>query len=280
MVRSIFGAVLCLLVLAGAVQAGPVFLGTQGDTLYRITGGSIETFTLPTDLTSMAVGPGGVVWASARTDANSNGFSELYTLDDPLGAAPSLTLVGDFLDDNTPSLTWVGDTLYGVQKTPGAPLNTTVLVTIDTGALTQQLVGATGLMGTGFNATGYDPAGDTFYGARGGGTLAAELSEVDYSLSGGVDPAATLIGGLDTSFANGGGEFFNGEFYVLLQEAFPGGVDERFLLGTIDTVTGLFTETLVVDDNPTGAVGLVVIPEPATLSLVGCLALVALRRRR
>ena len=279
--RNIVAAGVCLCMLAGAAYAAPTFLGTQGTTLYRITDGGTETFTLGADLTSLAVDANGVIWGSARTDANSNGLYELYTLDDPAGPAPSLTLVGDFLLDNTPALTWVGDTLYGVQKTPGAHPSTAVLVTIDTDTQTQQLVGDTGLMGTDANGTGYDPATDTFYKIRGGGLVPpAELYEVDYSLSGGTDPSDSLIGELGLSYVNGGAEFFNGTLYALIQERLESGVGERFLLGTVDTDTGSFSEMLTVDDRIPGAVALAVIPEPATLSLLGGLALLALGRRR
>jgi hypothetical protein len=277
--RSILGAGLCMLILASAVQAGPVFLGTQGTTLYRISDGGVETFTLSTDLTSMAVGPGGVIWGSALTDAGTNGLRELYTLDDPLGVSPSLSLVGEFLADNTPSLTWVDDTLYGVQKTPGGS-DPAVLVTIDTLGLTQQVVGDTGEIGAGFNGTAYDPSTDSFYGIRGGGLIPpAELYEVDYSLSGGTDPATTLIGELGLSYVNGGAEWFGDTKYALIQERLESGLGD-LLLGTVNPDTGEFTQTLVVDAAVPGAVGLAVIPEPATLSLLGALAIVVLRRRR
>ncbi len=271
----------CLLAMSAVASAGPIFLGTQGTTLYRSDGVNVETFTLSADLTSMAVGPDGTIWGSALTDADSDGFRELYKLSSPLGAAPSLVFHSDFLQNNTPTLTWVGSTLYGVQKTPGDPPTTAVLVTIDTVGQTQSLVGASGLIGTDANGSGYDPTSDTFYGIRGGGLVPpAELYELDYDATPGPDPTGTLIGGLGMSFANGGAEFYDGTLYALLQEALPSG-PQNLLLGTVDTDTGAFTTTQVVAARITGTpVALVVVPEPAILTLFGLLSFAALRRRR
>ena len=275
MKRNLLACAVCLVASSGDAWGGAIFLGTQGNTLYRTDGVTVETFTLSADLTSMAVAPDGTIWGSALTDADGDDYGELYTLANPLGASPSLVWQSDFLEDNTPSLTFVGDTLYGIQKTPGADPSTAVLVTIDMNTQSQALVG-TGLMGKGGNGTGYDPATDTFYKIHGAGLgTPGELGSVDYALTGGADPAETFIGLMGLEYLNGGAEFYDGTLYALVQEA----GEMELLLGSVDTSTGTFTEMTFIADREAAPVALAIIPEPSTLSLLGLLGLAVLRRR-
>ncbi len=279
MSRTKLGVILCVFGGAAVATANPIFLGTQGNTLFRIDGGVVSTFTLSTDLTSMAVDANGTIWASALTDADGDGSRELYILNDPLGAAPALTLQSDFLSENTASLTFIGNTLYGIQKTPLTPPSNTRLVTIDPFGQTQSFVGATGQTGFGANGTGYDPLNDKLYSII-SGSVPGTLSEINYSLSGGaVDPDATAIGPFGINFVNAGAEFYDGTFYGLVQKnTDPVG---ELVLGSIDTSSGAFTEIMLVDNGPSGgAVGLVVLPEPGTALLLVVSSLVVLRRRR
>jgi hypothetical protein len=274
MKRTLFACAVCLLASSSDAWGEAIFLGTQGNTLYRTNGATVETFTLSADLTSMAVAPDGTIWGSAYTDADSDTFHELYTLANPLGASPSLVWQSDFLEDNTPSLTFVGDTLYGIQKTPGADPSTAVLVTIDLIGQSQALVGETGSMGLGGNGTGYDPDTDTFYKIR-PGDQGGELSSVDYAPASGSDPAATVIGPMGLTYMNGGAEFYDGSLYALVQEV----GEMELLLGSVDTSTGTFTEMRFIADREDAPVALAVIPEPSTLSLLGVFGLAMLRRR-
>lgn len=274
MKRTLFACAVCLLASSSDAWGGAIFLGTQGNTLYRTDGVNVETFTLSADLTSMAVAPDGTIWGSAYTDANSDGYRELYTLANPLRASPSLVWQSDFLEENTPSLTFVGDTLYGIQKTPGADPSTAVLVTIDLIGQSQALVGETGSMGLGGNGTGYDPNTDTFYKIR-AASQAGELSSVDYAPTSGSDPTATIIGPMGLTYMNGGAEFYGDTLYALVQEV----GEMELLLGSVDTNTGAFTEMVFLNDREAAPVALAVIPEPSTLSLLGLLGLAMLRRR-
>lgn len=276
MQRSYIACAVAVLATGGVALGGPTFLGTQGTTLYRTDGVNVETFTLSAPITSMAVGPDGTIWASPNDDMNTNGFRELYTLSDPLGPAPSLVLHSDFLVENTPTMSFVGNTLYGIQRASGSPPETTTLVTIDLLGMTQSVVGLDGLMGTGGNGSAYDPVNDKFYAIR--GATAAELLDIDYGLTMGPNPTATLVGNLGISYVNGGAEFFNGTMYAMVQSV--GGPSERFLLGTVDTSDGTFSTILDMDARMVAPVGMVVIPEPATLSLLGVLGLALVRRRR
>jgi len=209
------------------------------------------------------------------TDADSDNFRELYTLANPLGASPSLVFQGDFLEENTPSLSFIGDTMYGFQKTPGAPLAETKLVEIDPVGQTQAIVGATGTTGAGANGSAYDPDTGELFCISTGGAEAGKLYDVDHMLAGGADPTATLVGSLGLMFSNGGAEMYDGTFYALLQD-YP----HSLVLGTVDSGSGLFTQTLVVDAYEAGPVALAVIPEPGTLGLLALTGLAVLRRRR
>ena len=277
MKRNLLACVTCLVASSEAAWGGTIFLGTQGNTLYRTDGVTVETFVLGADLTSMAVAPDGTIWGCAMTDADGDNFRELYTLANPLGASPSLVWQSDFLAENTPSLTFVGDTLYGIQKTPGADPSTAVLVVIDLASQSQALVGDNGLMGKGGNGTGYDPATDTFYKIHGAGLgTPGELGSIDYALTSGADPAETFIGQMGLEYMNGGAEFYGDTLYALVQEV----GEMELLLGSVDNSTGAFTEILFLDDREAGPVALAVIPEPSTLSLLGVSGLAILRRRR
>jgi hypothetical protein len=179
------------------------------------------------------------------------------------------------LADNTASLSFIGDTLYGFQKTPGNPANTTTLVTIDPVNDTQSLVGATGLTTVGANGSGYDPTTDTLYTVVDGALGTGDLTEVDYGLANGPDPTGTVVGDLGVDFGNGGAEFFDGTLYALIQDL----TNQTLVVGSVDTTTGLFTQLQQFDVFTPGPVGLAVVPEPATLSLLALAGLAVLRRR-
>ncbi len=260
--------------LAGVAQGGPIFLITDDAVLYRTDGLTVESFLLSDEITAMATGPDGTIWATSQTDDDQDGNYELYRLMDPMGSNPTLQLWGDFLEGLTPTITFIGDTMYGHQKRPGQPLDEGQLVSIDTTRSAQNTVGATGLVGIPTCGSGYDPATDTLYAVA--GRPDADLYTVDYGLGGGGDPSATLVGSLGQQMRKHSGEFFDGTLYAGL-EYYTG----ELAIGSIDTATAQYTQMMIVTPHHTGgSIGLAVVPEPTSLALLGLGGLAVLRRRR
>ncbi len=273
--HSLLQAVLGVALVCPAVSANPVFFGTHGNTLYRIDGGSVETFTLSDKITGLTVDDNGVMWATSPRDSNRNGFRELYSILDPTGPAPSLQLEGDFLSELTPTISFIDGTMYGFQRTAPGPLTNGVLITIDPDAQTEQIVGDSGVVGGGFAGSGYDPDSDTFFMSS---TRPSDvLHDVDYSLSSGIDPTGTELGQIDFNFRNHGAEFFEGEYFIFGENQ----NSSLLVLGTVDVDTQQFSEILQIPIQNGGSVGLAVIPEPSCLAtlFVGALGGLAFRRR-
>jgi len=268
---------LCALtVIAGVVSASPVspvFLGTQGTTLYRVTGSDIETFTLDDDITALSTAPDGTVWGTSLSDDDGDGLRELYTLENPLGDNPTLSLAGDFLEENTPSISFIGDVMYAFQKNPETPPDTGVLAIIDPDSQSQALVGDTGSTGIAPGGSAYDPVNDILYAMIKHGD--GELLSVDYDLEAGTDPTATSLGALNLDFGNNGGEYFDGALYMLAQYV----VDGPLALGVIDPDTAAYTELLVIGPPAKAPVGLAIVPEPTPLIILSVIGLAAFRRR-
>lgn len=250
------------------------FINSLGNDLYVTTisgGGAVNTtvHTLSADITSLAVNQAtGEIYGSANTDSNNNGTFELYRLDDVMGT-PSLSLVGDFLAENTPSLSFIGNTLYGVQQ-PGGGVVNGALVTIDLGAMTQSTVDAD--LGARHESTGYDPATDTLYANSRGNSSEAALWTVPY---GDADVVSQQVGLTGQQAINNGGEFFGGTYYQAVN--LPGG---NVLIGSINTATGEFTTVIDLGTASNAPLGLAVIPAPGAAVCFAGLGLAGLRRRR
>ena len=256
--------------LAGTASAMPTFITTLGNTLYRTTNGVTSQFTLSDDITSLEVMGDGTIYGASRTDDDNDGFFELYRLDDAEGT-PSLTLMGDFLANNTPSLLMSGGTLYGFQHTPGGSDNSD-LVTIDAVGGTQASVGT---IGTRVNSSGFDHDLGEAWGMNRGSDVNSMLHSVDLGT-----PGSSPVGSTGVQTFNAGGDFWNGTLY----RAFENG--DTLRLATIDTGSGAQTPflTLAMGVSNTGVgttdVGLVIIPTPGTGAIIGLAGLAALRRRR
>lgn len=268
--------------IAVSASAAPTFIMSVGDHLYvRDAGGVTQQFSLSDNLTSMTVTPSGEVIATSPSD-DANGLFEIYRIDNPT-TAPTLAPLGDFLSTNTTSLTYVGNTLYGLQQQPG---DSTRLVTIDIGATTETPVGQTGIFSLASAASGYDASSDTFY-VLGTGAM-GPFYELDYDVTAPADPTVAFIG-QDPSqgYLNQGGEFFDGKMYALVQTTVGPGLIDVFL-GEIDTASGAFSLIeQILDDQDASAfkdgrpsIGLAVIPAPGAATLLGLGAVVLARRRR
>lgn len=260
---------------AGSASALPTFLVTYGDTLYVRTGATQTSTTLSDDITSLAFAPDGTLYGTSRSDNDSDGSYELYEINDPLGT-PSLTLVGDFLADNTTTIGFIGNQMYGIQKTPNTQMTSPpFLVSIDTGGLSQSPFGATGEISGPFPVGGssYDPVNDTIWGVEQANP--SMLWSIDRNNA--PDPAGAAVGDLGIIAGNNGAEFWNGKLFSALWNF----QTENLFLGRIDTGTGDFTQIGIVDNVPQGgSVGLAIIPTPGTLALLGLAGAFATRRRR
>lgn len=273
MTRGLCLVGLCLLLSAPAAVASPIFLGTLGPRLFRTDGiNPAETFDLSDDIAAMAVGPDGTIWAVSRSDDDHDGFREIYTLQDPLGPNPTLQFYGDFIEDFTSTITFVGDTLYGFQRDLDLDAQATKLVQIDLQNQTQSVVGQTGLVGAIMGGSGYDPQTDRFLMTS--LIITDGLWDVDYALRQGPDPTARLIDDIGTDIGNHGAEFFDGTYYILAQM-----VDGPLVLGSLNPETSQFDVIQELNPRSDRVVSLVVLPEPGTLLLLLTGLLLARRRR-
>lgn len=261
-----------VLALAGTAAAQTRFLATQQNTLFRFgTTGTIDTFTMPDDMVGMAQDPTtGIIYVTSPP-TNPGGQGELYRLDNAFGVAPSLTLLSNTMATQYPSISFVGNKLYGFRNTDD------VLVEIDLGTFNQTIVGATGATGLDrVGGSGYDAVNDTLYAIQ---TLTAPnaLYTVDYSLSNGPDPSSTFVGNLGVINDSCGADFYNGQLWIAIQN----GTSGRFELGTVNTGTGAYS---FVRDLGVPALSeetsLLAVPTPGALGLLGLGMLAATRRRR
>lgn len=267
--------------LTVSASAAPTFIISVGDTIITRTGAVQNQFALTDNITSMTITPGGDVIGTSSSD-DGNGLYELYRIDNPT-TAPTLALLGDFLTVNTPSLTYVGNTLYGIQD-----LDATTdarLVTIDIGAQTETVVGQTGVFPVNAAGSAYDAATNTFF-AMGKGNP-GELYDLDYSVVSPNDPTAAFIGFAGINYNNHAGEWFGGKFYGVAQNSAGGGLIDVYL-GEINPNTGAFNVIAQLLDNVdqndykngTPSIGLAVIPTPGSAAVLGLAALGLTRRRR
>ncbi len=256
----LFCTLLVLAVTPGAAMANDddlIFFATRNNLLYRfnLVDANIDQFVLADSFASMAADATGTIWLVSQLDADDDGKYELYTLLDPCGT-PSLNLIGDFLDRNTVSLSWIGETLYGIQPiSHGGPQR---LITIDTVNLTQTVIGPTGHFGTTAESTGYDPVTNTLFSVNKG---VSTLGTLDFAPPPATDPTVTPVGPLGWTGLRMGGEFFDGVYYhaqigpPLVVGAVVG---QNYFLGKVDTATGVFTALRMIEMNvQIGTVGLV-----------------------
>lgn len=272
---------LMVVVLLGAptgASAAPVIFASQDNVLFRINGMTIDTFTLSDHVTGLDFDAGGNLWAIGLDAASPNGFQEVYRINDPFGT-PTLQLVSDGLTRNTPSIEWVGNTLYAVQGENFDPPSMLVTLNPNTGAVTP--VGATGQTGADPNHfQGITLVGPTMWAISTDNP--GTLQTIDWNLSGGPDPTATFVAPMGTGFNTVTSGLDHdpetGDLWAMIRH----GVSDEIGVFTIDEVTGNITEqydlsalTLV-----RGASGIALIPEPATLVLLALGGVSLARRRR
>ena len=264
------------LAVAGSAYAMPTLLVTHNDQLFITdTNSVLNQFTLSDDITSLAVDPQtGAIYGTSPSDDDNDGFFEIYRIRN-WQTAPTLQLVGDFLTENTPSLSFQGGQLFGIQTIPGTANGPSTLVSIDLNAGTQANVAGAQNMGVRHSGSGYDAATDTFYAFGRGNVNEAALYTAD---AGGA--ASSFVGLTGYHTINHGGEFVDGTLYQAVNHFLPGGAQD-LTLGTINTVTGAHTEILnIAPGIGGGSVGLSGVPTPGATAVLGLAGLAALRRRR
>lgn len=258
--------------LAAGVAAGlfmamsanaQIFLAVKGNQLFRTDGVSTEQFTLSDSLHSLSRMSDGRILGISNNPNPLTGLQEVYRLDDPLGAAPSLTKINE-VAERYPTFSQVRSRVYGTRSID-------TLVTMDPSDLTELTL--VGNMGNpqGIGGSGYDRINDKLYLTN---HSTNAFYEVDY-----INATLTQIGLLGLNFQNQGGEFFGGTYYAALEDL----DNDRFVLGSVDVSTGVFSPILVLHSGLAtldGTVGLAVIPTPGALAVLGLGVFVAFRRRR
>ncbi len=272
--------VVTMLAAAPAASAFPIIFATSNDVLFRIDSDTlaVDTFTLSDDITAMSFDDNGVLWATSPRDMDADTFYDVYRISDPFGT-PSLLPISDGLVLKTPSIDWVGSTLYGLQTyDTGGGVLSSKLVTIDPNTGNETVVGATGATGRVSGSIGVDVGSGVMYSID---HVDNNLYTLDWQLLGGPDPSSTLIGNTGYNPANTGLDYYDDTLYAMSMNNVSGNFDIGVF--TVDTTTGAYT--LLVDlsgETATrGSQSIAVIPEPATLCLLalGGIA-VAMRRRR
>lgn len=261
--RMIIGTL--LLAAAAPAFASDTFIVTRGDQMYRYDGNAVDQFTLNDTLHSLSSTDMGIIGVS---NLQSNVGSpppefETWRLDGAQSNAPTLTQIGTMVDQRFTTVTQVGATLYGLGEgnifTIDSPSSFTLVSPIDPG----EAIGG----------SGYDAATDTFY-------VTGPNTESFFSLNLNTG-ARTLIGSLGFDFRNQGGEWWDGQYWAALEDL----DNDRLVLGTVDTTTGLFTLEVVLQDGlgslgSDQTMGLAIIPSPSSIALLGLGGLVVTRRRR
>ncbi|KAA0214302.1 MAG: hypothetical protein DYG94_07715 [Leptolyngbya sp. PLA3] len=258
------------LALAGTAvslaNAADTFLVVRGDDLYRYDGNTVQTFTLTDTFHSLSLTEHGIIGVSNLQEnvGNPPPDFEVWRLDGALSPAPFLTRIDTVTDKRFPTLTQVGSTLYGIGEgeiyTVAPDFSLTFVTNVNPG----EAIGG----------SGYDAASDTFY-------VSGQTSDALFTLDLGSGNLSQIGTGVGFDFRNQGGEWWRGEYWAAFEDL----TNDRLVLGTIDTTTGLFSIEVVLQNGlgTLGAgqtMGLAIIPTPASLALLGLGGLAAARRRR
>ncbi len=253
-----------MLAVAAPAFAGDTFIVTRGDQMYRYNGMTVDQFTLNDTLHSLSSTDMGIIGVSNLQSNVGNPPPEFETwrLDNALGT-PTLTQIGTMVDQRFTTVTQVGETLYGLGEGN--------IYTVDS-ASSYTLVTAMD-PGEAIGGSGWDSATSTFYVT---GPNSNSFFSLDLATG-----ARTLIGSLGFDFRNQGGEWWNGQYWAALEDV----TNDRLVLGTVDTTTGLFSLEVVLQDGlgslgSDQTMGLAIIPSPSSLALLGLGGLAATRRRR
>ena len=108
--RKIATLVGVLAASGAAVAAGPTFVMSKGDTLFRVIGGTTWEIPIADVLNGSTIADDGSWIVSSGTP---DGNFELYELVDPVSVTPSLMQIGT-TSTRVPTMANVGGTVFGV----------------------------------------------------------------------------------------------------------------------------------------------------------------------
>ncbi|MFG0260575.1 MAG: hypothetical protein ACF8LK_09515 [Phycisphaerales bacterium JB041] len=242
------------------------FLITQGDTYYRYSAGSLQTYTLGNEITGLTTVPagttagnqnGGAASGDVFAVANGDGGNTAYRLNNPL-ATPSLTQVGVMGGGGNNSPCFANGKLYGVL------LGVNFLEYHPT-TLAANNTWNTGVFG-GSGGLVHD-SGNSFL-------FVEALNDALFAYT--IGGTAADVGPLGVDFDNSALESYQSTIYAALGRVDTG----QLVLGTVSRNTGAFTQIDVIDTYRGGSIGLAVVPTPGTLALLSLGGALAARRRR
>lgn len=264
MKRMMIGA--ALVVAAGSFASADTFLVTRGDQMFRYNSSTnqIDQFTMTDTFHSLSNTKLGVIGVSNLQEnvGNPPPDFEIWRVDN-INTVPSLTRIGTSTDQRFPSLTQVGNTIYGLGEGNIVTLDNNFNQTFVTNIQPGEAIGG----------SGYDPISGNFY-------VTSQTTDRFFTLDLG-NGNLNAIGSLGIDVRNQGGEWWRGEYWAAFEDL----TNDRLVLGTVDTGSGLFTMHVVLQNGlgdlvSNRTVGLAIIPSPSGLALLGLGTLAALRRRR
>lgn len=119
-VRSAALAACVAFLAVEAAKAQPVFLASYGNTLFRVTDETIETFPgQPASIIGMTVIPPGAAVAGASAGdvlaIEGSGGTRIWRVDNPISGTPDLVLLGNFPSDHARGdITFAHGRLFGI----------------------------------------------------------------------------------------------------------------------------------------------------------------------
>jgi hypothetical protein len=269
-IAFLFAAGLAASGLAREVRAEPVYFTTHLNQFLRWTGdGSVSTFQVSANLTSLDFDADGRLWATGASDPDGNGLFELFTVDGYLTDSPQLVSQGEFLDGRVNSIAFIGGVLYGLSNSGGSA--DTIVKILHPDSQTEETLGT--LPVGALSAMGYDLAGDVLH------TIALAGDDEGYNLLDYQTPDWSFIGNVGAiDWTNTGGAFFEGAYYVLNTPS-DGSSTHLYRVNPDSSVALVRDLSDEYGPNRRGGHALAIIPEPATGLLILLGGLLILRRR-
>ncbi|GJM19336.1 MAG: hypothetical protein DHS20C14_15490 [Phycisphaeraceae bacterium] len=248
----------------GGVSAGTMFV-TSGSTLFRIDGGSVETFDIGVELNSLSFDGQGRLWGTESADDDGNGRRGLYEITDPFGVGLGSLSHGDFLPGRAGSLSFFENQLMAFDTTNGK------LLGINAPGRTTTELGVLGDPSTRPQSSAYDDVNDVLYGVRGSKLYSISLTP-GYSQT----EIATITG---TTGGNGpmGGEWFDGSYYHSINDG------KMLKIYTLNVTSGVLSEAFSFEVDGKGGSGFAMgtpVPAPAGAGALALAGLLTTRRRR
>ncbi|MCW5777462.1 MAG: PQQ-like beta-propeller repeat protein [Phycisphaeraceae bacterium] len=270
--RALAGIVLAA---AGTVATGQVvFLASDDDVLYRGTpSGVTNTFTVSDFIRGMAVVGGGAAVNGANTgdviavNRRTGGQQPIvvYRVDNAFSGTPTLVKIAE-ADQTFSDIAFANGKIYGVRTS--APTGVIQLIEFDSDFNTvNNYFTNIPVFDAGAGGLAYNASKDVFY------VTDPDSDKIwEVSLGGGE----TEIGATGVKYNNNDLDHFKGTLYAALHDE----SDDTFHFGRFSKGTGAWSSIVNIGPYLGGAVGLVVVPAPGSLALLGLGGLVAMRRRR